>query len=295
VDLFDIARRQNGVVSRRQLLAAGISVPQIRAWLRRGQLHPVHQGVYSIAPLSLLPFGRAAAGLLALGPDAVLGHRSAAAVWRLAPPDAGDVDVIVIGRWPKAREGVRLHRTKRLDRADITTRRNLRITTPARTVIDLATDATLPEVEHGLSEGRALGLISDARLNAALDRAPANHPGAAAIRSLLKSQVGRALTRSERERKLLKLLDAAGLPKPLVNRPLHGFKPDFYWPEQRLILEFDGYRTHGGRRKFESDRKRDQLFATKGIQTVRSTWLQLELEAVALVVRIALALAARGG
>jgi very-short-patch-repair endonuclease len=202
---------------------------------------------------------------------------------------------VIVTRNVRERTGVLIHRVSRLDPRDVTTKDHLRLTTPARSVIDLATNATLAEVEHALSEGRALNLINDARLNAALDRAPANHPGAAAIRALLKSQVGRAMTRSERERKLLKLLAAAGLPKPLVNRPLHGYKPDFYWPEQRLILEFDGYRTHGGRSKFESDRKRDQLFATRGIQTLRSTWLQLEHEAVALVVRIAQALAARGG
>jgi very-short-patch-repair endonuclease len=223
-----------------------------------------------------------------------VGCRSAAALWGLAA-SGRIVDVIVVNRRPKHRSGVRIHYLRQLHAKDVTTKQDLRITTPARSVIDFATNATLPEVEHALSEGRALGLINDAKLTAALDRAPANHPGAAAIRALLKSQVGRAMTRSERERKLLKLLAAAGLPKPLVNQPLHGYKPDFYWPEQRLILEFDGYRTHGGRSKFESDRKRDQLFATRGIQTLRSTWLQLEHEAVALVVRIAQALAARGG
>jgi very-short-patch-repair endonuclease len=295
VDLFAIAERQNGVVSRRQLLAGGTSADQIRAWLRSGRLHPVHRGVYAVAPPSLLPLAAEAAALLALGPGAVLGHRSAAGLWGLAPPNAGDVDVIVVARWPKSREGVRIHRVKRLDGRDLMTKHNLRLTTPARTVVDFATGATLAEVEYALSEGRALNLITDAKLNGVLNRFPANHPGAAKVRGLLYHQTGRVITRSERERRLLELLNHAGLPKPLVNHRLHGYVPDFYWPHHRLILEFDGYQTHGSRSKFESDRKRDQLFAAKGIQTIRSTWLQFEKEAVALVVRIAQALAARGG
>jgi very-short-patch-repair endonuclease len=79
----------------------------------------------------------------------------------------------------------------------------------------------------------------------------------------------------------------------LVNRRLHGYVPDFYWPEHKLILEFDGHRTHGDRRSFEKDRRRDQTYAALGILTVRATWLQLEREPVALVVRVGQALAAR--
>jgi very-short-patch-repair endonuclease len=92
---------------------------------------------------------------------------------------------------------------------------------------------------------------------------------------------------------MLALLETANLPKPQVNRPLSGYEPDYFWPAHKLILEFDGYGTHGSRAKFESDRKRDQTFAASGIQTIRATWLQLEYEPVALVVRIGQALAAR--
>ncbi len=240
-----------------------------------------------------MPLAGEAAALLAVGPGAVLGHRSAAALWGLARSEPGEVHVIVVGRWPKARDGVRIHRVAALGSRDVSWVHDLRATAPPRSVIDLAAEASLPEIEHALSEGRAQKVITDAKLEAALARVPRTHRGAAKVRALLRHQTGRVITRSQRERRLLELLEAAGLPKPRVNQRLYGYVPDFYWPEHKLILEFDGYRTHGSRSKFESDRKRDQTFAAAGILTLRATWLQLEHEAVALVVRIGQALAAR--
>ena len=260
---------------------------------RDGRLYRKHRGVYGVTDPRLLPSADEAAALLAIGPQAVISHRSAAAKWSLTRRDPAVVDVVLVGTDSRTRRGIRIHRVARLDPRDVTTKGSLRITAPARSAIDFATDAPLPEVEHALSEARALGLLRDSGLDAALSRVPLNHRGAARVKALVGRQVGRAVTRSERERKLLKLLYEAGLPKPLVNQRLHGYVPDFYWPEFRLILEFDGYRTHGGRRNFESDRKRDQTFAAAGIQTMRATWLQLEHEPVALVVRVGQAMTAR--
>jgi hypothetical protein len=189
--------------------------------------------------------------------------------------------------------GIVTHRVKPLDQADVTTRWHLKVTAPPRTVIDFASDASAAELEHALNEARVLRLLTDARLEAALRRMPATHSGSARVKALLRRPVGRATTRSERERAMLGLLAAAGLPAPVVNAKLLGYEADFYWPEFRLVLEFDGYGSHGTRRAFESDRKRDQTFAAHGIQTIRATWLQLEHEPVALVVRVGQAMAAR--
>ncbi len=203
------------------------------------------------------------------------------------------VDLTVTRGSVRRRTGIHARRVTRLDRRDLTTERGLRTTTPPRAVLDLASDATIAEVEHALAEGRALGLITDEKLEAAIDRVHRGHPGAAKVRALLHGRVARVLTRSQRERRMLELIEAAGLPEPRVNYRLLGYVPDFYWPEHRLILEFDGYRTHGGRAKFESDRRRDQVYAAAGILTLRTTWLQFEREPVALAVRVGQALAAR--
>jgi very-short-patch-repair endonuclease len=98
------------------------------------------------------------------------------------------------------------------------------------------------------------------------------------------------MTRSERERTLLKLIDQAQLPRPLTNVRLHGFLVDAYWPEHRLVLEFDGWRAHGHRHAFERDRKRDQIMLANALRAMRVTDRHLEYEPVALVARIAQAL-----
>jgi very-short-patch-repair endonuclease len=98
------------------------------------------------------------------------------------------------------------------------------------------------------------------------------------------------MTRSERERALMKLVAQAQLPKPLTNVRLHGFLVDAYWPEQRLVLEFDGWQAHGHRLAFEHNRKRDQVMIAHGLAVMRVTDRHLEHESVALVARIAQAL-----
>jgi very-short-patch-repair endonuclease len=287
-----VARAQHGVVSRQQLVSAGLSAQMLRTWVRKGRLHRIHRGVYAVADPALLPLAALAAALLATGPRAVLSHGTAAAFWKLAPTDPTVVHVMLPAH-SRRHPGIETHRVRALDPRDVTTRRNLRLTAPARTVIDFATDAPLAALEHALSEGRALKLITDAKLEAALARMGPTHGGAAKVRALLRHHNGRVMTRSERERKMLALLASAGLPRPRVNAKLHGYEPDFYWPAQKMILEFDGYGTHGARPAFESDRKRDQTFAAAGIQTIRATCLQLEREPVALVVRVGQALATR--
>ena len=104
------------------------------------------------------------------------------------------------------------------------------------------------------------------------------------IRSLISDP---RLTRSERERRLLKLIEQAGLPKPLTNVPLNGYKADVFWPQYNLIVEFDGWQAHGHRQAFESNRKRDQIMLAKGMSTLRVTDRQLTNEPIALVGRIA--------
>ena len=85
---------------------------------------------------------------------------------------------------------------------------------------------------------------------------------------------------------------SAGLPRPETNVRVEGHEVDAIWREQRLIVEFDGYATHGTRRSFEEDRRRDQQLVAKGWRVVRITWRQLTDEPIAVVARLAAALAA---
>jgi very-short-patch-repair endonuclease len=100
------------------------------------------------------------------------------------------------------------------------------------------------------------------------------------------------LTRSERERTLLQLISSAQLPRPVTNIRQHGYLLDAYWPAEGLVVEFDGWRGHGHRLAFESDRKRDQVLVAAGLRVLRVTDRQLKYEPVAVAARIAQALCA---
>ena len=100
------------------------------------------------------------------------------------------------------------------------------------------------------------------------------------------------MTRSERERVLLGLIDAAHLPRPVSNVRLYSYLLDVYWPAEGLVVEFDGYGAHGHRLAFESNRKRDQVLLAHGVRTLRVTDRHLANEPVALIARIAQSLKA---
>ena len=290
-DLVRLGRGQNGAIHGKQLRAAGLTREAIRTRVRRGRLVRVFQDVYVMGDPELMPLALPSAVLLSLGEDAVLSHRSAAAIWGLADPDPETIHVTVVGRNPGPRPGVRVHRVKRLHPADATTRSNLRLTSLARTAIDFAAQAAGAERHDAFAEARAKHRLTDRTLHAALDRLPRNHPGAAIVRSMLAS--GDAHDRSKAERVMRKLCRRAELPAPVVNTMLHGFLVDFLWADAKLIVEVDGHGTHGTRRAFEDDRRRDQIHAAAGHVVIRLTWRQLQAEPMAVIARLAQALARR--
>jgi very-short-patch-repair endonuclease len=249
------------------------------------------RGVYSVGDPELTTLVWPAAALLSLGPTAVLSHRSAAALWGLAAADPEVIEVTAVGSCPRRRPGVRLHRVRRLGPHDTTTHSNLRITSPARTLIDFAAQASSTELSDAFGEARAKRLLTDAALTRALKHAPRNHRGAATVRARLRE--GGTYDRSQAEGLMRSLCQQPQLPLPLVNVRISGFLVDFCWPDHRLIVEVDGYATHGSRRAFESDRRRDQVHAAAGYLVIRVTWQQLQAEPLAVIARIAQAMAQR--
>jgi very-short-patch-repair endonuclease len=237
-----------------------------------------------------MPLVGHSAALLSLGPTSLISHRSAAAVWGMAEPDTA-IDVTAIDSNPGARPGIRLHRVKHLHPADTATDKNLRLTTPVRALIDFASQATSSELHDAVGNARAKGLLTDPALTAALNRAPRNHPGAAIVRAIW--QEGGTYDRSKAERIIRRLCRQAQLQQPIVNARVEGFRADFLWPDARLILEVDGYLTHGTRLAFESDRRRDQVHIAAGYVVIRITWRQLQTEPVAILARLAQAMAHR--
>src|SRR6185369_16622194 len=107
----EIAARQHGVVTRKQIEATGLGSKAIAGRLARGQLHRVHRGVYAVGHRAPSWHGRWMAAVLACGEGAVLSHHSAAALWELLRPIAGPIHVSVpTTNGLRLRRGIHLHR-----------------------------------------------------------------------------------------------------------------------------------------------------------------------------------------
>jgi very-short-patch-repair endonuclease len=220
----------------------------------------MHRGVYAVGHAALPPLGPYAAALLAVGDGAVLSHASAAVVWRILPPEEGAaIHVSVTEGHPRDRKGIRVHRPSLLTRQEIRTREELSLTSPQRTLRDLATGGlSATTLERATSEAFAQRLIHEVP----------DHP------RLRKGDPSR--TRSEAERRLLRIIRQAGLPAPEVNARVAGFEVDLLWRTQRLIAEIDGWQFHGHRLAFERDRDKQQALAAAGFRVTRITWRQLD-------------------
>jgi very-short-patch-repair endonuclease len=111
--------------------------------------------------------------------------------------------------------------------------------------------------------------------------------GVARLRALLEQPETLRDTRSLYERRLLRLIRAAELPLPATNAAAAGQMVDLFWPDLKLVVEFDGWQVHGRRTSFETDRLRDQRLSANGHQVVRVTARQIDRAPYALVARLA--------
>lgn len=281
-----IAGRQLGVVTSWQLQALGRNRAAIARRVRGGALHRIHRGVFLVGHAVEVPGARKLAGVLACGEGALVSHRSAAVLWGLTVGPGAEVEVSVVARNCRPRPGLRVHRLSRLDVRDCAAKDGIPVTSPARTLVDLAASAPPEELERAVAEARARRLVTERQVADALDRA-GNRAGVAALRAILRHQGGPRLTRSEAERRLLRLIRAAQLPKPASNSRVAGFEVDFMWPEVRLIVEVDGFAYHGHRRAFERDRRRDMLLRDAGYEVIRVTWRQIVDEPLLVIAHIA--------
>jgi very-short-patch-repair endonuclease len=282
-----LARGEEGMVTAAQLAAAGLSPTAIAHRVATGWLVRKHRGVYLVGPLEA-PLSRLKAAVLAVGDGALLGHFAAAAVWELRAPVAGAVDVTLPGRNARSRPGIRVHRVDRLHPADAVRHRGLPVTSPARTLLDLATLLAPRDLARVVEESEVRQHVTTRSLNEQFERYPA-HRGRAALAEAIGSDP--ALTRSEAERRLLELIRGARLPAPETNVRLAGHEVDVLWRRQRLVVEVDGFAFHSTRAAFERDRLRDANLTAARHRVIRITWRRLVREPEAVIAILAAALA----
>ncbi len=276
--LAALAERQHGVVSARQLAALGLPQRAVSHRAAAGRLHRIHRGVYAVGHRVLTVNGRRMAAVLAAGPGAALSHASAAALWEIRPTSATRIDVTVPTTGGRAkRPGLRIHRTPTLADDEVTERQRIRVTTPARTLLDLASSLPRRALERALDEAESRDLY-DRRALEAVTNVHKGERGAAALKQALDTDAEPALTKSELEELMFTLCADHGLERPLVNRRVAGLEVDFFFPARRLVVETDSWRHHKTRRAFERDRERDAILARAGCHTLRFTHRQLTKE-----------------
>jgi very-short-patch-repair endonuclease len=255
-----IAGRQHGVISLGQLEEAGIHRQGRTSRLRAGRLHRVHRSVFAVGHRGLSKAGRWMAAVLACGDAAILSHTSAGELWGMLrsrrPPSPAGVDVEVHVTVPteagrRRRPGIVVHRSRTLDASQAIIRLNIPVTTPSRTLSDLRRLLPQPQFAAALRQAEFLRLPIERQLE----------PDG---------------TRSELEARFLSLCRRHRLPKPDVNAGIGPFTVDFLWPAERLVVEVDGWDSHGTRSAFEADRQRDIALTLLGYDVLRFTWRQLK-------------------
>jgi very-short-patch-repair endonuclease len=269
-DIRRVAERQHGNVTRAQLEAIGLTRNAIDERHDQGWLIRRHTGVYAVGHVPRTRESRWAAAVLALGDGAVLSHVAAGALWELLP-GAAITEVIVpttAGR-PK-RDGIVVHR-QRLPAVHATIHRGIPVTTPIRTLLDLASVLSLNALARTFEQAQVRLHMPPAPLAAEVISRP-RHRGNAKLRRILLGAVDPAAVRSVLELRFLRLCASYGIPRPQVNVRIGAWTPDFLWPDRRLVVETDGYDFHRTAAAKRRDATKDEFLRGEGFAVVRLTW-----------------------
>ncbi len=286
LSIATVARYQWGVITRAQLLSAGLAASTISRRVDRGTLDRLHDGVYAVGHRELRDEGHMLAAVLRGGPGTTLGFWSAAVLLRMAVGLRHPVDVIVTGQRGRSAVGVRVHRMP-LAAYECTTRHRIPVTTPARTVADLASVLPSDRLEDLVERTLRLRMTSVSLLRAAVRGR--GHTGSVALSSWLDERHPEThRTRSKLERWMLPLIRRGGLPRPAVNVwfPELEYEVDLLWPASKLVVELDSWGFHGDPVAFEQDRRRTADLMAIGYRVLRFTERQIKGEPEWVIARL---------
>lgn len=283
--LADLATRQHGVVSTKQLLTLGYSLDSTSDAQLGARFHRLHQGVYAVGHRKLTWHSRCWAAVLGAEANetdevvwpAVASYGSAAYLWGLYRYAPETIDVTAPIR-RRAKRAFRVHFSSILAVEDRDEREGMPVTSVPRTLLDLAIRARSDQLERLLERAEELELLDVVAVGALLDRA-GGHRGRGRLRRALDLyRPDPTFTRSRFEQRFRRLVIAADLPAPSMNFNAEGYELDAYWPNLRFAVELDLFETHGTRAAFERDRLRQEQLKLAGIEMIRITRPRLERE-----------------
>jgi hypothetical protein len=266
-----VAAKQQGNITRGQLLDLGVDDDGIRRRVKAGRLFRVYPGVHAVGRPPITAQEWASASVLACGPGAVLSHASAITHWGYWRHWDKPFEVTIVGnRRPK---GIRVHRSTTLHWRDVTKQLGIRVTTPARTALDMSPRLTDKALKRLVSNMLHSLWSNEDQFADTLARHP-HAPGAKRIATLIG--LPGTPTRSGWEDDFPAFCAKHGLPAPVMGQPLHGYIADAFFPAERLIVELDSREFHMGAIPFEGDRDRDADMLVHGLVTVRVTEERLD-------------------
>lgn len=277
VQLNRLAAGQYSLAQRKQALDLGMTSRQLHDRLESGLLVPVHKGVYRLAGASPTAEQALLAACMAGGEGAVASHRSAATLWALRGVETEAPEITLLGsRQPRLR-GVHVHRTDRLDRIDVSRRRRIPVTTPARTLLDLGAVAPASVVESALEDALMRRLVTFQLLTNTLERlgGPGRN-GAGVLRALVEERdPATAPTQSVLEDELFRVLRRAGVPEPVRQYEVAGVRLDGAYPALRLGIEADSRIWHGGRLDVQRNTDKANRLLAHGWRILHFTWFDV--------------------
>jgi predicted transcriptional regulator of viral defense system len=286
-DAWELTRRQHGVITRSQLADLGMSAEAIRHRLACGRLHRIMPGIYAVGRPDISERGRWMAAVLACGPDALLSHRSGAALLGIRRASPGPVEVVVPAHVRRCRPGIRVYRRvepewngesgtgpARGSGGDTALPyrwiwKDIPVTGPAVVLVDLATRLGDGPLEAAVNEADHRDLVDPETLRGEIASMP-RRPGARRL-GLLLDAASCALTATQLERYFLPIALGLGLPRPETQAQLGSHRVDFYWAELGLVVETDSLRYHRTPFKQAADKRRDNAHARSGLVTLRFT------------------------
>lgn len=270
----ELADRQHGVVSRRQLLASGVTATMVETRLRRRQLVPLHRGVYAVGHRRLTERGFWMAAVLAAGPGAALSHRDAAALHGILLSDRSRIEVTTPRRTAST-DRLDVYDRRELTADDVEVTAGIDVTTVERTLVDLAAVVPAYRLRKALAEAERMRLADRHRLAAAMERARTRHDGGHAALSAALAELrrhGLQRTRSDAEDLFLDLVIEHRLARPRMNLVLHGDEVDAVWRAERVAVEVDGGAYHWTPAARARDREKANRLAARGWRLLRFDW-----------------------
>lgn len=244
--------------------------------VRIGRLHRIHRGVYAVGHRRLTERALFIAAVLAIGDGAALSHAAAVAHYEFRPFPGGPIDVTVTRR-VRSRPGIRLHCVDVLDPADMTWRRGIPVTTPARTLLDISRTLAPKQARRAVNQALVLK-----RVTIPLLYRQAAGPQGARLRALLADA---APTRSELEDTALEFFKRHGFQRPEMNARVAGFEVDCLWPERRLVIELDS-RFHDNALARADDARKQLALKRAGFRVERLRWSDVTRDEAATAKRL---------